>query len=139
MSGSVAVIDIGSNSIKVLVALRGDGGGVFPLHVRSLDARISAGISQAEPRLSEDGMARGLNAIRTLLADADRFSAQTVILVATSAVRDARKALEGGDNADTVIGQAEFAPEVGHSLATATQDATTRLARRIVNMMETPW
>lgn len=38
-----------------------------------------------------------------------------------------------------VIGQAEFAPEVGHSLATATQDATTRMARRIVNMMETAW
>jgi hypothetical protein len=37
------------------------------------------------------------------------------------------------------IGQAEFAPEVGQSLATATQDATTRLARRIVNMMETAW
>lgn len=38
-----------------------------------------------------------------------------------------------------VIGQAEFAPEVGQSLATATQDATDRLARQIVNMMETPW
>lgn len=38
-----------------------------------------------------------------------------------------------------VIGQAEFAPEVGHSLATATQDSVTRLARRIVNMMETAW
>ncbi len=38
-----------------------------------------------------------------------------------------------------VIGQAEFAPEVGHSLATATQDSVNRLARRIVNMMEAPW
>ncbi len=37
------------------------------------------------------------------------------------------------------IGQAEFAPEVGQSLATATQDATERLARQIVHMMETPW
>ncbi|ADG66573.1 hypothetical protein Plim_0727 [Planctopirus limnophila DSM 3776] len=35
--------------------------------------------------------------------------------------------------------QADFAPEVGQSLATATADSTSRLARRIVNMMETPW
>ncbi|HUQ70106.1 MAG TPA: LptE family protein [Planctomycetaceae bacterium] len=38
-----------------------------------------------------------------------------------------------------LVGQAEFAPEVGQSLATATQDATDRLARQIVNMLETPW
>ena len=35
--------------------------------------------------------------------------------------------------------QAEFAPEVGQSLATATQAATGRLATRIVDMMETAW
>lgn len=34
---------------------------------------------------------------------------------------------------------AEFAPEVGQSLATATQQAVDRLARNMVNMMETPW
>lgn len=121
MSGSVAVIDIGSNSIKVLVALRGDGGGVFPLHVRSLDARISAGISQAEPRLSEDGMARGLNAIRTLLADADRFSAQTVILVATSAVRDARN---GADF------RARVQAATGHAIRILTGDEEANLIGR---------
>ncbi|MBI1348866.1 hypothetical protein GC163_21555 [bacterium] len=38
-----------------------------------------------------------------------------------------------------LTGTAEFAPEVGQSLATATQDATDRLARQIVNMMEVPW
>ena len=32
--------------------------------------------------------------------------------------------------------QAEFAPEMGQSLATGTQDALDQLARRIVNMME---
>lgn len=35
--------------------------------------------------------------------------------------------------------QTEFAPEVGQSLATGTQDSIDQLARRIVNMMETPW
>lgn len=35
--------------------------------------------------------------------------------------------------------QAEFAPEVGQSLATGDQTAINRLARNIVDMMETPW
>ncbi len=38
-----------------------------------------------------------------------------------------------------LVGQASFAPEVGQSLATATQDAVNRLAAQIVNMMEVPW
>jgi outer membrane lipopolysaccharide assembly protein LptE/RlpB len=32
-----------------------------------------------------------------------------------------------------------FAPEVGHSLATAQQEAAQRLAARIVDLMEVPW
>lgn len=42
---------------------------------------------------------------------------------------------------DTVqlVANAEFAPEVGHSLATATQDAVEDLAQQIVGMMESPW
>jgi len=32
-----------------------------------------------------------------------------------------------------------FAPEVGQSLATAQQEAATRLASRIVDLMEAPW
>jgi hypothetical protein len=35
--------------------------------------------------------------------------------------------------------QAEYAPEVGQSLATGDQTAINRLARNIVDMMETPW
>lgn len=36
-------------------------------------------------------------------------------------------------------GQSEFAPEVGQSLATAQQTAIDRVARNIVDMMESPW
>ncbi len=85
----VAVVDIGSNSIKVLVARREPDGSLVSLKGRTIDARISAGISKAEPRLTEDGMARGLAAIETLLADAAPFQSAKTILVATSAVRDA--------------------------------------------------
>ena len=87
---AVAVIDIGSNSIKVLVAARVGDSGVAPLKTRTIDARISAGISQAAPRLTEEGMSRGLDAIRALLADAAPYSPGRTALVATSAVRDAQ-------------------------------------------------
>jgi exopolyphosphatase/guanosine-5'-triphosphate,3'-diphosphate pyrophosphatase len=86
---SVAVIDIGSNSIKALVAERASDGSIRPLATKTLDARISAGISRAAPRLSDEGIARGLDAIRELLAFAAPYAPQRTILVATSAVRDA--------------------------------------------------
>ncbi len=86
---SVAVVDIGSNTIKVLVAGRSADGRPVALLMRSIEARISAGIGAGEPRLGEEGMARGLAAIRTLLGDAEQHSPAATLLVATSAVRDA--------------------------------------------------
>ncbi|MDB6170137.1 MAG: phosphatase [Verrucomicrobia bacterium] len=89
MKPAVAVIDIGSNSIKLLVAARAAGGGLEVLKTQTVDARISAGISRAGPRLGEEGMSSGLEAIRSLLKEAGGFSPERIILVATSAVRDA--------------------------------------------------
>ena len=86
---SVAVIDIGSNSIKILVAQRTSESKLTSLFYKTLDARISAGISKTEPRLSDEGMARGLAAIKELLVDAATYTPTKTILVATSAVRDA--------------------------------------------------
>ena len=86
---NVAVIDIGSNSIKVLVAARALGGSLELLKLRTVDARISAGISRSNPSLSEAGMSAGLAAIESLLMDAAAYSPEKVVLVATSAVRDA--------------------------------------------------
>jgi exopolyphosphatase / guanosine-5'-triphosphate,3'-diphosphate pyrophosphatase len=84
-----AVIDIGSNSIKVLVADRGADGVPVEVHARTLETRISQGLGLAHPRLSEDGMARGVEAITTLFAEAKQHGATTLVAVATSAVRDA--------------------------------------------------
>ncbi len=88
-SPPVAVIDIGSNSIKVLIAGRDRMGQLKALKSRTLDARISTGIGQDKPTLSEEGMTRGLGAIRELLAEASEYSPSKIHLVATSAVRDA--------------------------------------------------
>ncbi len=87
---TVAVIDIGSNSIKLLVVRRGMSGNLETVKARTLDARISAGISAKDPKLSDEGMTRGMGAIRELLDEASNFSPTKTILVATSAVRDAK-------------------------------------------------
>lgn len=93
-SGPVAVIDIGSNSIKILIAERTAGGEFSALRYRTIDARIGAGISHAEPRLSDEGMARGVAAVVELLAETKAFPTSRIILVATSAVRDAHNGAE---------------------------------------------
>ncbi|MCE2863174.1 MAG: hypothetical protein RIR76_334 [Verrucomicrobiota bacterium] len=93
-SAPVAVIDVGSNSIKVLVARRGDGGGLEHVSAHTLDARIGAGISREHPRLSEPGMEAALTAIRELAAESAALGAASPVIVATSAVRDAANGAE---------------------------------------------
>ncbi|HVW20709.1 MAG TPA: phosphatase [Opitutaceae bacterium] len=89
----VAVIDIGSNSIKLLVAGAGPGRPVA-LRSKTLDARISAGISSERPELGAEGMERGVAAVKELLAEAAPERAERTILAATSAVRDAANGAE---------------------------------------------
>jgi exopolyphosphatase/guanosine-5'-triphosphate,3'-diphosphate pyrophosphatase len=96
---NVAVIDIGSNTIKSLVAARGPGGNIVTVHTRALDARISTGIAQTRPRLTDEDMQRGLTAIRQLLAEIASFVPRRTALVATSAVRDAAN---GGEFRDRI-------------------------------------
>ncbi len=85
----VAVIDIGSNSIKVLVAQRKPGGRIRSLDSHALDVRISAGISLKPPRLGEDGMRSGVAAVQALIDRSREFNPAAIHVVATSAVRDA--------------------------------------------------
>jgi exopolyphosphatase/guanosine-5'-triphosphate,3'-diphosphate pyrophosphatase len=94
MNSSVAVIDIGSNTIKLLVAARNDSGRLTERATRTIDARISAGISQQSPHLGETGMASGVAAIRDLLATAAPLAPTQTILVATSAVRGAANGVD---------------------------------------------
>lgn len=90
----VAVIDIGSNSIKLLVAGRDENGKITTIHAHTIEARISAGISSDIPTLSKEGRQRGLIAIRELLEHAAPYSPRPLQIVATSAVRDASNGTE---------------------------------------------
>ena len=113
MASAVAIIDIGSNSLKLLVAHRGHAGEIKELQSQTVETRISQGISQAVPRLGAEGMASGLTAIQTLLATAAPYAPVKIILVATSAVRDATN---GADF------RARVATETGHNIRILTGD-----------------
>jgi exopolyphosphatase / guanosine-5'-triphosphate,3'-diphosphate pyrophosphatase len=99
----VAVIDVGSNSIKLLVADKGSDG---PVEVasRTLEVRISQGISSERPHLSLDGIERGIVAVLTLATEARVRGAEKIVAVATSAVRDASNGQEFHDRARTGAG-----------------------------------
>lgn len=118
---SVAVIDIGSNSIKVLVAARDSNGALVVQRMRTIDARIGAGISQTHPTLSADGMERGVAAVQELLGEAAAFSPAKTLLVATSAVRDAANGAEFSERVRATC---------GHSLRILSGDEEANLIGR---------
>lgn len=81
----VGVVDIGSNSIKLLVLAQG-GAEVIQ---QTEETRISQGITGNPPRLSEPAIANGVAAVAKLVRIAKEHGAEAVRVVATSAVRDA--------------------------------------------------
>lgn len=89
-SMTIAVIDIGSNSIKALVARRDPAGGLIAVMSHTLDARLGTGLGKGPaPVLAEEGMVSGLAAVRELLGLVASHAPARIQLVATSAVRDA--------------------------------------------------
>jgi len=98
----VAVIDIGSNSIKTLVAKRAEcsadttTSAVEAVFSRSIEARISAGADWVKGRsqLAPDAMDAALTAIESLLADCAAYAPAQISLVGTSALRDTANAAE---------------------------------------------
>ena len=90
----VAVIDIGSNTIKLLVAARAPAGAITTVRYAVEEARIGRGLGDARPTLTPESLARGLAAVQNLLALATADGPTQVALVATSAVRDAANGAE---------------------------------------------
>jgi len=87
-SDTVAVIDVGSNSIKLLVA-RAAGASVETVFTHTIETRISEGISEAVPELDDSAMAAGVATIFELYEEALGYSPVEMQIGATSAVRDA--------------------------------------------------
>jgi exopolyphosphatase / guanosine-5'-triphosphate,3'-diphosphate pyrophosphatase len=86
---TAAIVDIGSNSIKLLVAKREPDGSLLELTQLVRETRLGTGISSSTPRLSEDAMTNAVKDVNELLNSAAAFRPSIVRLVATSAVRDA--------------------------------------------------
>ncbi|QSR83957.1 exopolyphosphatase [Methylacidimicrobium sp. B4] len=83
-----AVFDIGSNSVKFLVA-EWEGGDLRALDHCSFTTRLVEGVLTTG-ELAQDAVERTEAALRTLRAAADRWRAERRIAAATSAVRDSR-------------------------------------------------
>jgi exopolyphosphatase/guanosine-5'-triphosphate,3'-diphosphate pyrophosphatase len=84
----VAVVDIGSNSTRLLVAEVGDDDAVTELERRTRVTRLGDRVDRSG-RLAEDAMARVLATLADYRACIDHHGAGTTVAVLTSAVRDA--------------------------------------------------
>jgi exopolyphosphatase/guanosine-5'-triphosphate,3'-diphosphate pyrophosphatase len=83
----VAVVDIGTNTTRLLVAEREDGE-VIELERRTVITRLGQGVD-ATGRLADEAMDRVAEAIASYREVIDRLGAEPVVAVATSAMRDA--------------------------------------------------
>jgi exopolyphosphatase/guanosine-5'-triphosphate,3'-diphosphate pyrophosphatase len=89
-SSTIAVIDIGSNTIKLLVANQRQG--LNPLFSAVEECRIGKGLSAQHPELDPQACDRALSAIGRLIVQAGQHGVipEKIRMVATSAVRDSR-------------------------------------------------
>lgn len=104
MSHPVAVIDVGSNSIKLLVARRRDDGSLQTEFIETIETRISEGISRELPFLKKEAMTRGISTIVELLRLAREYKPSDIAIVATSAVRDAINGMDFIDAVEATTG-----------------------------------
>lgn len=82
-----AVLDVGSNTVRLLVATIRNGT-IEPILDRSEFVRLGLGVDKTG-RLADDRMQAAIEAIRTLVGEARAQGADGVRAIATSAVRDA--------------------------------------------------
>ncbi|HEV8235698.1 MAG TPA: hypothetical protein VGP84_13910, partial [Gemmatimonadaceae bacterium] len=84
----IAAIDIGSNSIRQIVADVSGGGGIQVVDEMKAAPRLAAGLVDTGV-LDDDAMSRAVDDIARMATLARQLGAQRVEAVATSAVRDA--------------------------------------------------
>jgi exopolyphosphatase/guanosine-5'-triphosphate,3'-diphosphate pyrophosphatase len=89
MTCRVAAIDIGSNSVRLLVAEALRGGAYRILDEEREPTRLGRSVDK-NGQLDEESMARTIEALRTFRQIADGFQATHLRTIATCAVREAR-------------------------------------------------
>lgn len=94
----IAAIDVGSNSIRQIVADVSPTGGIRVVDEMKAAPRLGAGLAKSG-RLDEAGIVAATDAVARMVTLARHLGAKRVEAVATSAVRDAEN---GGDFVDAV-------------------------------------
>ncbi len=89
MAKRTAIIDIGSNSARMIVMERTSRFGFYLLNETKSRVRISEGAYENGGNLQEVPMQRAMFALREFLHIASNFKVRKILCVATSAVRDA--------------------------------------------------
>jgi exopolyphosphatase/guanosine-5'-triphosphate,3'-diphosphate pyrophosphatase len=105
---NVAVVDIGSNSTRLLIAAIVDGRVTEELVRHSEVTRLGAGVDAAG-RLSDEGMQRVYTTLDGYKAEIDAHDCRAAVAVLTSAVRDSAN---GSEFADTVRDRYGLEPHV---------------------------
>ena len=89
--GNIAVVDLGSNTIKVAVIKLATP--LRALFRSTKQVRISRGMHKGDSlKLSEEAMKAAVGAVEELIAEASAYNLETTCIVGTSALRDATNA-----------------------------------------------
>ncbi|MHB8867302.1 MAG: DUF501 domain-containing protein [Thermoleophilia bacterium] len=83
-----AAVDVGTNSVRVLIGAVGESGLVLGLVRRAEITQLGAGLAPGKP-LDPEARLRTARAVADLVAEARTLGARTIHLVGTSAARDA--------------------------------------------------
>lgn len=82
----IGIIDIGSNSIKLLIA---ESGSTLAMKYETTwETRIGTGMSKTKPYITREAMNRAQQAVSALMEEAAEYDVNQFCLVTTSAVRD---------------------------------------------------
>jgi exopolyphosphatase/guanosine-5'-triphosphate,3'-diphosphate pyrophosphatase len=123
---NIAVLDIGSNSLKISVF--GTRAVHEPLMSDVREVRISTGITRHNPQIQDAALERCIPALRELLREANASHPDITLVVGTSALRDAT-------NKDVVCARIEA--EIGHPVRVLTgQEEALAIANGVLHHPE---
>ncbi len=111
-----AALDIGSNTVKLLIAERQADGSFQPLFEEAQACRLGEGF--ARKRLSKAAIDRTLSSLKYFLLQCRRFETESIAAVGTSALRDATNA----------SGFLEAASQIGFGVDVISGDDEARLS-----------
>lgn len=119
MTRRLAAIDLGSNTVRLLVADADPARGLRLVHQEQVVARLGQGLARTG-LLAPEAMERALAAVRAYRDRARALGAEGVIVVATAAVRQA-------GNRDEFLGQLAAEPDPRPRVVTGDEEARLTL------------